>query len=161
MTLEFDIQDSPQEATVQFRGQIDARVGDALEHVRSRTQAPRLRFDCAGITRINSVGITAWLKALGTFSDRKYSFFNCTEQFIDSAVMIPQFPGKGWIESIRVQYCCDACRYQESRGYDTQKGIPTLESTGICPKCAEPLDTDIDLMGNLETLHERGSFKPR
>ncbi len=163
MTLEFSLKHGPAETIVVFSGHIDAVVGDALQQVSAQLKTKRMQFDCGGITRINSIGITTWLKALDQFSDRTYSFFNCTEQFIDAAVMIPQFPGKGWIESIRVPLYCDACDHQEYRDFPTGGGhLPDFEAVGAsCPKCVSRLEADSDLAGNLETLHERGSFKPR
>ncbi len=162
MTLAFEIQENVNETVVLFRGQIDIDVGEILKDLKSRIKTPRLRFDCGGIARINSVGITIWLKALESLNDRIYSFFNCNEQFLDVAVMIPLFPGTGWIESINVQYSCDGCRHIENRIHETGNGeIPPVDTTARCPKCTEALATDYDLIDNLETLNERGSFKSR
>lgn len=162
MTLEFDIQESKSETVVLFRGQIDIQVDETLKELENRIKTARLRFDCGGIARINSVGITIWLKALETFKGRTYSFFNCNEQFLDVAVMIPLFPGTGWIESIKIQYNCGSCQHTEQRVHDATDGqIPNVDTSARCPKCTEALETDVDLIDNLDTLDERGSFKAR
>ena len=162
MNLEFEIQESQSEAVVLFRGQIDVQVDETLKELERRIKTARLRFDCGGISRINSVGITIWLKALESLKGRTYSFFNCNEQFLDVAVMIPLFPGTGWIESIKINYACTGCQYTEKKVHDTVIGqIPSIETSAICPKCTEALEMDVDLIDNLETLNERGSFKAR
>lgn len=162
MTLDFEIQESANETVVLFRGQIDIQVDESLKQLEKRIKTARLRFDCGGISRINSIGITIWLKALETFNGRTYSFFNCNEQFLDVAVMIPLFPGTGWIESIKIQYRCDACQHTEQRIHDADQGqAPNVDSDARCPKCTEALEMDVDLNDNLETLNERGSFQVR
>lgn len=162
MTLDFEIQENANETIVLFRGEIDVKVGETLKDLKNRIRTSRLRFDCGGIVRINSVGITVWLKSLDSFNDRIYSFFNCNEQFLDVAVMIPLFPGTGWIESIEIQYICDGCRHTEKHIYKTGIGqIPKVDTAARCPKCTEALETDCDIIDNLETLNERGSFQSR
>ncbi len=162
MTLDFEIQEHGNETVVQFRGEIDIHVGETLKELERKLKTSRLRFDCGGIARINSIGITIWLKALETLKNHVYSFSECNEQFLDVAVMIPLFPGTGWIESIKIQYSCDGCQHVEKRLHETGNGqVPKIDTTARCPKCTEALETDCDLADNLETLNDRGSFTAR
>jgi anti-anti-sigma regulatory factor len=162
MALEFDIQESKTETVVLFRGQVDVQVEETLKELERRIKTPRVRFDCEGISRLNSVGITIWLKALESLNGRTYSFFNCNEQFLDAAVMIPLFPGTGWIESIKIRYNCDGCQHTENFVLETNgERIPNVDTSAKCPKCTAELETDMDLIENLDTLNERGSFQAR
>ncbi len=160
--MEFSVKEAPGTTTVVFAGSIDGRIGDTLASLRDQVKSRTIYFDCGGITRINSLGIAAWLKALTHFDDFKYSFLDCTEQFLDAAIMIPQFPGKGWIESINILYCCDGCRFNVQKKFTAVGGaMPVIDPPSQCPTCTEPLEMDADLLTVLETLESRNSFKAR
>jgi hypothetical protein len=162
MSLEFELKEEDKVTNVVFRGEIDIDVDQTITQIASLCKTKRIRFDCRGFSRINSVGIMVWLKALEAFKDKTYSFHNCSEQFVDVAVMIPLFPGTGWIESLIVRYQCSGCGHVEMKTINIKSGqLPNVDEEGTCPKCTESMETDFDLTGNLETLHERGSFSAR
>lgn len=162
MSLEFELREDNDTTNVTFRGEIDVDVDQTIGQIAGLTKTKRIRFDCRGFTRINSVGIMIWLKALEAFKEKIYSFHNCSEQFVDVAVMIPLFPGTGWIESLVVRYQCSGCGHIEMKTIAVKSGeMPNIEEGGTCSKCTDAMETDFDLIGNIETLHERGSFIAR
>ena len=142
--------------------EVDIHATEDLNLLGATITTQRLKFDCGAISRISSSGITAWIRGLPSLGNRVFSFVNCTEQILDAILMIPQFTGSGWVESVSIQLSCDGCQHRDGRIFQALQGhMPKLAVPGICPKCAGHLDFGVDLTSNLESLDERGVFKPR
>lgn len=94
---------------------------------------------CKGISRINSIGIKAWIKYFDGLraAGANLKFFECSPAIVDQVNMLSNFVPKGSVESVAVPYACGGCR-TELLGV-----IPTAQVQKLnfnlppakCPKC--------------------------
>lgn len=163
--MEHRIEERPDRTVVELIGDIDGGIAQALAAIRTAAKSRTIVFDCSRITRINSVGIAQWMAAMKQYAGTSYRYAFCNEQFIDAAVMIPQFPCDGWIESVTIDYHCEPCTNVERVVYpcdgDTEALVARVEESRRCPKCSGAADPMSDIGVSFETLGERSCFRPR
>ncbi len=76
-----------------------------------------LRVNCAGITRINSMGIKLWLDYFNRLGGAgvKLTFVECSDAVVQQLNMVSNFLCGGRLESFFVPFRCGSCD-AESRG---------------------------------------------
>ncbi len=64
-----------------------------------------------GISRINSVGIKAWIKYFQGLAAKgiKLRFLECSTAIVEQINLISNFTCGGTVESIYVPFCCNSC----------------------------------------------------
>lgn len=70
-----------------------------------------LTVNCSGITRINSVGVKAWIVYFQGMhsSGTKVTFTECSPAIVNQLNMISNFTGGGDVHSILLPYACSLC----------------------------------------------------
>ena len=109
--------------------------------------ATKIVFDLSGLTGINSIGISIWLKFLKAIkaetSDKvELEFKNCPTIFIDQVGLLPNFiPSSSTIVSFFAPYTCNDCYTEAEIHCDTKDAIDDFP-TKKCPKCGGKMDLD-------------------
>jgi hypothetical protein len=70
----------------------------------------RTDVDLGGVTRINSVGVRAWLEsARGASPDLDLVFHRCSPAIVSQINMTPSLTARARVESIMAPYYCERC----------------------------------------------------
>jgi anti-anti-sigma regulatory factor len=101
---------------------------------------PELHINCKEITRINSVGVKAWIKYFTNAQSKgtKLRFQDCSTAIVEQINLISNFTGGGAVESIYVPFSCVGCRSELVGLFKTDDlkklsfKLPELK----CSKCA-------------------------
>ena len=103
-------------------------------------------LDVAGIRRINSLGVRAWVDFMKLLRDRKVMFRRCSPSFVDQLNTVIDFRGGAGVESFLAPYVCESSGnvfYEElTVGKDVRKGEYAALDRRPCNECAEPLVFD-------------------
>lgn len=72
---------------------------------------PELHVNCKGISRINSVGVKAWIKYFQNLAGKsvKLKFQECSTAIVEQINLISNFTCGGEVESIFVPFSCQKC----------------------------------------------------
>ena len=130
-------------------GCIDERAD--LSPIRS-VSAGTLVLDLAGVTRINSVGVREWIKAMKGFpSTVSVTWVNVAECLVAQLSMIANFSGPARIATFFAPYFCDDCGHEE-RHLMTVAEVSTsatapAQSCGICGAQMAFDDIEEDYLG--------------
>lgn len=108
--------------------------------------SPEMRINTKGVTRINSVGVKAWiqyfqgLKAQGV----KLVFEECSTAIVEQINLISNFVADGVIESIAVPFSCQKCKSELLAFYRVGelKKIDFKVSAVKCVKCGGSSEFD-------------------
>lgn len=70
-----------------------------------------LHVNCKGITRINSVGVKAWISYFQGVSSKgvKLKFVECSTAIVEQINLISNFTCGGEVVSVFVPFSCEAC----------------------------------------------------
>jgi anti-anti-sigma regulatory factor len=73
---------------------------------------PEMITNCKGITRINSIGVKAWIKYFQSAqqSGSKLTFIECSTAIVEQINLISNFLCGGSVESIFVPFSCTNCK---------------------------------------------------
>lgn len=115
-------------------------------------------FDFAGLSSINSKGISAWMSFIRGFAaQREISFINCPPPLVLQVNMIPSFVAKVRVESVYCPYACEACGERTLHLVTLPQQILAIDLTLTppitCIKCggqARPEDDPADYFAFLE-----------
>ena len=74
-------------------------------------ESKKMDFILKGISRINSVGIKAWIKYFQGMAAKgvQLRFFECSTAIVEQVNLISNFTCGGAVESIFVPFCCSSC----------------------------------------------------
>lgn len=103
--LSWNIEQDDDLATVVFSGVLDERCDlDPLHNLTGR-----VIFDLAAVSRINSVGVTQWVKFIEGLEDvTELTFIHCSVPMVTQLNMIRSFGGNCAVESFYAPYVCTA-----------------------------------------------------
>jgi len=101
----------------------------------------QLRVNCKGISRINSVGVKAWIKYFSGLQANgvNLTFYECSTAIVEQINLISNFSCGGKVESIFVPFSCGSCN-SELVGLFTADQIKQLnfEIPNLkCTKCGQ------------------------
>lgn len=98
-------------ASVALKGAFDERAGAALCALRQALDdAAVVRFDCAEVEPINSVGLRLWVQFLASLGDgHEEELHRCSTYFVDYASMSARLIGRATVRSFHVPYQCRDC----------------------------------------------------
>ena len=101
--LSWNIDKDEDQTTVTFTGVLDERCDlDPLHNL-----SGKVTFDLAGIARINSVGVTQWVKFVEGLEDVTELFFiHCSVPMVTQLNMIRSFGGNCSVDSFYAPYVC-------------------------------------------------------
>lgn len=104
----------------------------------------RVYVDLSGVTRINSVGLSNWLKAASKKpSDETLFFEKCSIAVVRQLNMIPTFAETGNVVSMFVPYYCPRCRSETMELISTEEVVShALPSFDCAPECQRAIDGD-------------------
>ncbi len=127
---------SQKDGRVWLSGRIDENAElDRLSEELGRAAGRSVTLDLGGLTRINSIGVRAWMDFVSG-SDRTITLERCPPVFVEQLNAIANFAGKAQIASIRCDYECDA----DGEGFlvditveDARAGKVPLSPR--CPRC--------------------------
>ncbi|MGE4232476.1 MAG: hypothetical protein AB7F43_04020 [Bacteriovoracia bacterium] len=96
-------------------------------------------FILKGVSRINSVGVKAWIKYFQSLAQKgiQMRFLECSTAIVEQVNLISNFTCGGSVESIFVPFCCESCStellglFRTSDLQRIQFKIPDLK----CAKC--------------------------
>lgn len=74
-------------------------------------ESKKMDFILKGVSRINSVGIKAWIKYFQGMAGKgvQLRFFECSTAIVEQVNLISNFTCGGAVESIFVPFCCNSC----------------------------------------------------
>lgn len=108
--------------------------------------ATEIQVNCKGVSRINSVGVKAWIKYFKGLSDQgvKITFVECSTAIVEQINLISNFTCGGTVESIFVPFSCTQCHAELLGLYKVESlkkagfKIPPLK----CTKCGGEAEFD-------------------
>jgi hypothetical protein len=150
--LHISVQDGTSPLRIALSGDLDERAD--LGVLGAQT-APRLTFDLANLTRINSIGVRRWVHALEAMLAKpnvKIVLTRCSPAFVTQALMIANMVDGVRIESLFVSYWCDRCTRNEDVLIEAGQ---TVKLTLTCPTCRQPFEADpsLPLIADLLRAH--------
>ncbi len=116
MPIKCTFQSNPETGlpTITFSGDISENSGPDLKRLVEQINQPRLAFDVAGISTINSVGVIEWWKFIKEIpASTTYEFLNAPEVFVNYANLVPLVLGCGTISSVLIPYQCETCGHKQ------------------------------------------------
>lgn len=130
--------------TVKLVGPIDEHVADVLDDLKAQVRTPRVRFDCEGVSLINSIGAASWMAYLRDFQNLEVTFVRCSTAFTSLCLIMPDLIGTGTVESLYMTYYCATCDQEAAALLERDKvkteGIPLLK----CDTCKQVMAIDPD-----------------
>ena len=106
------------EKTLKISGIIDEYT-DLIDTMASLPE--EVWIDLSEISRVNSLGIREWARALAT-TTAKIHYVGCPSLIIDQFNMIPQlFGNNAQVDSFELCFCCDHCEFEESITYEIKE----------------------------------------
>lgn len=135
-------------------GTIDERAD--LTPLRNLAPASRVVLDLGGVTRINSVGVREWIRAMRAIpSSIEVVWERVAPVMVSQIAMIANFHGHSAIRSFLAPYYCPECDSEHTflltpndHLADGKPVAPIRE----CPECGEPLvfdDIEADYLGGI------------
>jgi len=97
---------------VKLSGSIEENV--SFDQLIGAPPAPpgEIHVVCKEVTRINSVGVKAWIKYFSAAQGRgtKLKFQDCSTAIVEQVNLISNFTAGGAVESIYVPFSCQGCK---------------------------------------------------
>jgi len=123
--------------------------GDVTEHAKllepiANLSSGPVRFDLAGIRRINSLGARLWIQMMRTLKDREVILERCPPAVIDLLGCLQDFRGHASIASVLLPYSCDACHHLTLHEESTEnlRRNQKLAERSPCETCGRPVPFD-------------------
>ncbi|MEM9492340.1 MAG: hypothetical protein AAGC55_24550 [Myxococcota bacterium] len=136
------IERAPDRVIVRMAGVIDEE--SELSGL-AELDSPLLWLHLAGIRRINSFGVRAWIEAIRRIpGDSRVVLTHCSPSIIDQCNMVAGFTGQGEIESFYVPMLCERCDLERDEFYEVaqcQDLGGSLPETR-CPNCGGFMEID-------------------
>jgi len=105
-----------------------------------------LRFDLAGIERINSLGVRSWTQFVKAAEDIGLSltFERVSPAMVQQISMISNFMGsRSRVRSLLVPYLCISCHHEHLQLVEVTPGIALAVPPRVtCAKCAAAMELD-------------------
>lgn len=101
-------------------------------------------IDTSGVTRINSLGVSAWIHYMNTVcaGDTQVIFRPLSVALVSQTSMVSNFLGSASVDTFLAPYFCPDCEHVCEQAYGFSDNVP--ESIA-CPKCQTAMEFDDDL----------------
>lgn len=102
-----------------------------------------IRIHGEGITRINSLGVSAWIRFMNALSQLGVPVsVRMSVAMASQASMISNFVEGATIESFAAPYVCTACEHAEEAMFGLRDEVPVSKP---CPKCNQTMEFDDEI----------------
>jgi hypothetical protein len=135
-------------------GTIDERAD--LTPLRDLESASRVVLDLGGVTRINSVGVREWIRAMRAIpSSIEVVWERVAPVMVSQIAMIANFHGHSRIESFLAPYFCPECDAEQTFLLTPAEHLADGKAVAPirdCPECGDPLvfdDIEADYLGGI------------
>jgi anti-anti-sigma regulatory factor/DNA-directed RNA polymerase subunit RPC12/RpoP len=95
--------------------------------------------NCKGVSRINSIGVKAWIKYFSSLSAKgaQLKFQECSFAIVEQINLISNFGAGGAVESLYAPYLCGGCKSEYMRLFtvDELKQLNFEVPNMKCTKC--------------------------
>jgi len=134
---------------------IGAISGDSDLSALIPKSSARIILDLANISRIDSLGVREWIRAMQSSGDSQTIVWERVSPAMSSQVgMITNFVGRGSVASFILPWWCQACGNEHTTDVEAQ----ALKSSGLespeCPKCGATMTLDELDEGYIDALLE-------
>jgi ABC-type transporter Mla MlaB component/DNA-directed RNA polymerase subunit RPC12/RpoP len=103
----------------------------------------RIRFDLAGVVRINSCGVREWVNFIRTLPSRcDLELDKCSPPVVSQLNMISNFAGNARILSVQAPYICEACGNEENILVTVERGVTPKLGGVRCRSCGGEMEFD-------------------
>lgn len=139
--MRYKLDQSGEAAVLTLNGDVIEGIDAALAPVGRALKSRKLTIDCAGVGRINSIGIGQWTLFLGMLpKGTALSFSHCPVSFIGYVNLLPKILGGGAVTSFFAPYRCKPCNVSQdlellAANCHTERRFPP----SACPKCQMPM----------------------
>lgn len=147
--MEFAFSSDGRGSYVVLTGHMDASAAGCFQAISAqhrKTGTGALHFDCKGISAVNSVGVSAWYNFVKTENKQsKLYYFNCPQVMFDVTSIVPDIFAAGELQSIYVNYFCQACMQRTPRLFEAKELRQLEELPGDrCRKCTGEIIAEED-----------------
>ncbi len=126
-------------AVVELAGQLDEKAD--LAPLAAQLSGP-VELHLAGIQRVNSTGVRAWVDFLASLSSvTELVFSHCSPAIVTQLNTIYNFRGRARVRSLLAPYLCEACGNEEVRLLDAAAARGPLPAFA-CARCGGPMEFD-------------------
>lgn len=130
-----------------IEGVLDEQSAPILAELAAElTASPSIELDVAGVRRINSLGVRAWIDFMRTLDKRTVTLLRCSPSFVDQLNMVSDFRGHARISSFLAPYVCESSGNVFFEELTVGKDVTAGNFAGIdrrsCGECPEPLVFD-------------------
>jgi ABC-type transporter Mla MlaB component len=139
---------------VKLDGDLTDGVEASLSRLLKVLVGPKVRLSCAGIRRINSVGVVQWRQFVEAAQKSvALEFEKLSVPFLGYVTLLPAFVGRGSILSLHLPHTCRACKKSAELLVDMadlkrDQMVPPV----VCPGCGTSMVVDLDLDDLLQDL---------
>lgn len=138
---------------VYLKGDLVNEIKATFEAIESSLVTRDIVFDCSELEKLNSIGVRHWMMFLDRIAkNHTFTFRNCSESFIDTALMIPGFTRNNKIESFFTSFDCQGCTNEKSLLISFVDGRSVVPSSVTCEKCGNKMAPDESLEDHLNDL---------
>ena len=113
---------------------------------RELSSAPSIELDVAGLRRINSLGVRAWVDFMRSLGKRPVTFTRCSPAFVDQLNTVSDFRGGARVVSLLAPYVCETSGNLVFEELIVGKDVTPGNFAGLerrpCKECPEPLVFD-------------------
>jgi anti-anti-sigma regulatory factor len=129
-------------STAVIEGDIDEF--SELSALAATLTAAEVTLDCAGVKRLNSLGVRQWIQLMQSLDGKRVVLRRCSPAIVEQLNSIRGFGGKAKIASVMLPYTCESCNtlVQTELGLDGWKAGQPLPSGPTCPKCSSATEFD-------------------
>ncbi len=127
---------------VELTGSIDEDSGFAAL-AKELSAATTIRFDLAGIRRINSCGVREWVNFVRSLTaPHRIEIERCSPVVVSQMNMISNFVGTARVLSVQASFVCEKCDHEESVLLNVEKGQRPALGVVVCPRCGVAMEFD-------------------
>lgn len=105
----------------------------------------KVRFDMAGVQRINSPGVREWIHFVNALDPKgiQFALERCSVAVVNQLNMISNFRGRGEIRSVLAPYYCEKCDLSEGRVIEKgPDAAAKIAEPMKCPRCGSNMEFD-------------------
>jgi hypothetical protein len=131
------VQNGPAGTEIVMSGSISERTTFDL----GQPPAPQVFIDASGVQRINSMGVSAWIRFVNGLGKQgiQVTVRRLSAALVSQASMISSFLGGATLESIMAPYYCPECENAVDQPFGANDEIP---ASIPCPKCNAEMEFD-------------------
>lgn len=143
-SLRWEVTSGPERVEISLSGLVDDRAElDRLLEVIPDGQA--VSFGLAGVHRVSSAGVWAWIRFLGKLKARgaQVVLEDCSICIVRQLNMLSQFRGHATVRSVNAPYYCARCNAEHLRLIELSADVAAqMQAPFECPTCSAALELD-------------------